>query len=600
MTNRLADTLSPYLRAHADNPVDWFPWGEAAFEEAQRRDVPLLISIGYSTCHWCHVMARESFADPATAALINEGFVAVKVDREEHPQVDGAYMAAASAFTQNLGWPLTVFATPRGRTFYAGTYWPPEARAPLPAFRDVLAAVREAWTLRRAQAEESADAVTAALASAAAATSADAPDAAGLARAAQTIAQREDTQCGGFGGAPKFPVTTTLQFLQHPLVREVAPEEAAVAGRALAAMAGSDLRDEDGGFFRYATQRDWTVPHYERMLIDNAQLLDVARDAGDTSTVRGIASFLIGVLRRATGGFGAAQDSESTIEGARSEGGYYQRPLVARADLERPAVDGKVITGWNGLAIGALARAGSALGERHWIAAAEEAASHVLSANRNSGGALVRASLDGRASGAVATAGDLALLANGLFALSLATGEVEWATAARGILDDAIAGSGGDDPILAAQGIATSPDHTDGDLPSDAAAVATAALTAWWMGAGGRYREVAATTVRALAESSLAQPFAHGTLLRVAAGLVLPPRQVVAVTASPDTALAKAARHVDAEVVAVVTTGQAGAFADEGFELFEGKHALTEQVYDCRGFVCQLPTGDPAAVLTAR
>ncbi|MEV8250623.1 DUF255 domain-containing protein [Microbacterium sp. NPDC076768] len=600
MTNRLADTLSPYLRAHADNPVDWFPWGEAAFEEAQRRDVPLLISIGYSTCHWCHVMARESFADPATAALINEGFVAVKVDREEHPQVDGAYMAAASAFTQNLGWPLTVFATPRGRTFYAGTYWPPEARAPLPAFRDVLAAVREAWKLRRAQAEESADAVTAALASAAAATSADAPDAAGLARAAQTIAQREDTQFGGFGGAPKFPVATTLQFLQHPLVREVAPEEAAVAGRALAAMAGSDLRDEDGGFFRYATQRDWTVPHYERMLIDSAQLLDVARDAGDTSTVRGIASFLIGVLPRAAGGFGAAQDSESTIEGERSEGGYYQRPLAERADLEPPAVDGKVITGWNGLAIGALARAGSALGERRWIAAAAEAASHVLSTNRNSDGALVRASLDGRASGAVATAGDLALLANGLFALSLATGEVEWATVARGVLDDAIAGSGGDDPILAAQGIATSPDHTDGDLPSDAAAVATAALTAWWMGAGDRYRDVAVTTVRALAERSLAQPFAHGTLLRVAAGLVLPPRQVVAVTASPDTALAKAVRHVDAEVVAVVTTEQAGAFADEGFELFEGKHALTEQVYDCRGFVCQLPTGDPAAVLTAR
>lgn len=600
MTNRLADTLSPYLRAHADNPVDWFPWGEAAFEEAQRRDVPLLISIGYSTCHWCHVMARESFADPATAALINEGFVAVKVDREEHPQVDGAYMAAASAFTQNLGWPLTVFATPRGRTFYAGTYWPPEARAPLPAFRDVLAAVREAWTLRRAQAEESADAVTAALASAAAATPADAPDAAGLARAAQTIVEREDTQFGGFGGAPKFPVATTLQFLQHPLVREVAPEEAAVAGRALAAMAGSDLRDEDGGFFRYATQRDWTVPHYERMLIDNAQLLDVARDAGDTSTVRGIASFLIGVLRRAAGGFGAAQDSESTIEGARSEGGYYQRPLVARADLEPPAVDGKVITGWNGLAIAALARAGSALGERSWIAAAAEASSHVLSANRNSEGALVRASLDGRPSGAGATAGDLALLANGLFALSLATGEVEWATAARGILDDAIAGSGGDDPILAAQGIATSPDHTDGDLPSDAAAVATAALTAWWMGAGDRYREVAVTTVRALAERSLAQPFAHGTLLRVAAGLALPPRQVVAVTASPDTALAKAVRNVDAEVVAVVTTEQAGAFADEGFELFEGKRALTEQVYDCRGFVCRLPTGDPAAVLTAR
>jgi len=336
MTNRLADTLSPYLRAHADNPVDWYPWGEEAFAEARRRDVPLLISIGYSTCHWCHVMARESFADPATAARINEGFVAVKVDREEHPQVDGAYMAAASAFTQNLGWPLTVFATPRGRTFFAGTYWPPEARPPMPAFRDVLTAVGEAWALRRVQAEESADAVTDALTRAAEATPSELPDVVAIATAAESIAQREDQQFGGFGGAPKFPVATTLRFLQHPLVREGAPEAGASAERALAAMTRSDLRDADGGFFRYATQRDWTVPHYERMLTDNAQLLDVARDAGEEDLVRGIVSFLTGVLQRDGGGFGAAQDSESWVEGARSEGGYYRRALPERAGLAPP------------------------------------------------------------------------------------------------------------------------------------------------------------------------------------------------------------------------------------------------------------------------
>jgi uncharacterized protein YyaL (SSP411 family) len=600
MTNRLADTLSPYLRQHAENPVDWYPWGEEAFAEAQRRDVPLLISIGYSTCHWCHVMARESFADPHTAALINEGFVAVKVDREEHPQVDGAYMAAASAFTQNLGWPLTVFTTPRGRTFYAGTYWPPEARGQMPGFREVLAAVREAWTVRREQAEESADAVTDALARAAESTPSDLPDVVAIATAAEAIAQREDRVYGGFGGAPKFPVATTLRFLQHPLVREGTPQAAASAARALAAMAGSDLRDADGGFFRYATQRDWTVPHYERMLTDNAQLLDVALDAGDEQTVRGIASFLIDVLQRDGGGIGAAQDSESTIDGVRNEGGYYLRPLAERAILEPPAVDGKVITGWNGLAIGALARAGARLGEQSWIDAAAAAADHVLRVNRDDRGVLVRASLEGRASAAVATAADLGLLADGLFALALATGQTEWAVTARGILDTALEGAGVDDPLLSAQGIATSPDHTDGDLPSDAAAVAGAALTAWWLGAGDRYREAAAATVSALAERSLEQPFAHGSLLRAAAGLAAPPRQLVVVTSARDGELAEAARGADAEVIAVVDPGQAKTFADAGFELFEGKHETVERAYDCRAFVCRLPVSEPSEVSISR
>lgn len=599
MTNRLADTLSPYLRAHADNPVDWYPWGEDAFAEAQRRDVPLLISIGYSTCHWCHVMARESFADPTTAALMNDGFVAVKVDREEHPEVDGAYMAAASAFTQNLGWPLTVFATPRGRAFYAGTYWPPEARPPMPAFRDVLAAVREAWTLRRAQAEESADAVTEALARAAASVPADLPDVDAIVAAAESIAAREDRQFGGFGGAPKFPVATTLRFLQDPLVRMHAPEAAASASRALAAMSDSALRDEDGGFFRYATRRDWSVPHYERMLTDNAQLLEVALDVGDDETARGVATFLLASLRQAEGGFGAAQDSESWIDGVRSEGGYYLRPVAERGDLEPPAVDGKIITGWNGLAIGALARAGARRGEGSWVDAAEAAAIHVLRVNRDADGTLVRASLDGAASAAVATAADLGLLADGLFALATVTGEASWAVTARGMLDDAIGGIGGD-PLLSTNGIASSPDHTDGDLPSDAAAVAAAALTAWRLGAGDRYREAATTTVRGLAARSLEQPFAHGSLLRIAAGLALPPRQVVVVTADPLGALAHAARQTDADVVAVVTADQAQVFADAGFELFEGKSALSERAYDCHAFVCRLPVSEPAALPVGR
>ena len=403
MNPRLAASASPYLRAHADNPVEWYPWGEDAFAEARRRDVPVFVSIGYSTCHWCHVMARESFQDAALAARLNQDFVAIKVDREEHPEVDGAYMAAAAAFTPHLGWPLSVFATPDGGPFFAGTYFPPVPRAGSPSFGQILDAVHEAWSTRRDAAEGTAAAIAEALADVRAGSTAaggTVPDADALAAAARTLAAREDPEHGGFWGgdpnAPKFPVATALRFLQTRTVRERAEEASVVADRALAAMASSELRDPvEGGFFRYATRRDWTVPHFERMLTDNAQLLEVAVDAGDVDTARGVAAFLLGVLRQPGGGFGAAQDSESWIDGARSEGGYYARDAAARRDLERPAVDGKVVTGWNGLAIGALARAGARLGEPEWIDGARAAAEAVLAANTGPDGLLVRASLDG-------------------------------------------------------------------------------------------------------------------------------------------------------------------------------------------------------------
>jgi uncharacterized protein YyaL (SSP411 family) len=358
-------------------------------------------------------------------------------------------------------------------------------------------------------------------------------------------------------------------------------------------MAASALRDADGGFFRYATQRDWTVPHYERMLTDNAQLLDVAARAGDETTARGIAAFLLASLRRDGGGFGAAQDSESWIDGERSEGGYYLRALPERAQLEPPAVDGKVITGWNGLAIGALARAGVAFGMTEWTDAAAAAASFVLETNLSADGQLVRMSLDGVASAAVPTLADLGLLADGLFALALATGDAEWAVTARTILDGALSDGVAADPVLAAHAVASAPDHTDGDLPSGIAALAMAALTAWRLGAGDRYRAAAEEIVQAQASRALEQPFGHGSLLGVTAGLIEPPRQVVVVTEAVDGGLATAARGLDADVVSVVLPRQAQAFADAGFELFEGKGEVAERAYDCRAFVCRLPVSEP-------
>ncbi|MEJ1088443.1 DUF255 domain-containing protein [Microbacterium sp. Mu-80] len=592
MSNRLAQTRSPYLRAHADNPVDWHPWGQEAFDEARRRDVPLLISIGYSTCHWCHVMARESFSDPATAAQLNADFVSVKIDREEHPEVDAAYMSAASAFTQSLGWPLTVFATPEGRAFYAGTYFPPTARGGMPAFRDVLNAVTDAWTQRRDEVMASSDAVAAALRDATARAPSSLPETAALRAAASAILEREDRLLGGFGGAPKFPVATTLRFLQHP----VAAGSDAVA-RALTAMSGSELRDDvDGGFFRYATQRDWTVPHYERMLTDNAQLMDVALDAGRDDIVRGIAGFLLGVLRLGSGGFGAAQDSESWIDGERSEGGYYRRDAAERASLEPPAVDGKVLTGWNGLAIGALARAGARLEEPDWVQAAAAAASDVLRTNRGERGELVRSSLDGAAADAVATTADLGLLAEGLFALALASGDAMWATRAL----DVLATEALPDPVLTAQGIPAGADESDGDLPSGTSALASAHLTAWRLGAGDAHRERAERLTAGLVGRALGQPFAFGSLLRVAAGLIEAPRQVIEVASDRTGPLAEAALAADADVVAAITPAQARAFADAGFELFDGKEATDGVVYDCRDFVCRLPVSDPAQVRRER
>lgn len=608
MTSRLDDSRSPYLRAHAGNPVAWYPWGPEAFAEAARRDVPVLVSIGYSTCHWCHVMARESFSDEAIAAQLNDGFVAIKVDREEHPDVDATYLSAAAAFTPHLGWPLTVFATPTGVPFYAGTYYPPEARPPVPAFRDVLTAVLEAWTERRDEVEGTAAAIADALRTAAHGVDGSLPTLEDLAGAARAVAAAEDPAYGGFisGGAaeaPKFPIATVLRFLQALGLAQVEPEAAALAARTVQTMAASPLRDTvEGGFFRYATRRDWSVPHYERMLTDNAQLLDASVSAGEDAVAAGIASFLIDVLQQASGGFGAAQDSESVIEGQRSEGGYYAQDAAGRARLSPPAVDGKVVTGWNGLAIGALARAGARLGEPRWIEAAARAAEDVIQNNLRADGTLVRASLDEIPSRAPAVLADYGQFASGLLALSVAAAEPAYAVAARTLVDlcvdpetHAVRAPGGGDSVLTAQGITAAGEGSDGDEPSGDAAIAGACLDLWLLGAGEEYRARASGIVASRVAEAFGRPLGYGALLAVAVGLAAAPRQIVVVSDDIDDPLARAARAATADVVAIVPVHRAAQFAGAGFSLFEGK-ALSDgrpTAYDCRAFVCRLPTTDP-------
>jgi len=666
MTNRLASAISPYLRQHAENPVNWYPWGKEAFAEAKRRDVPLFVSIGYSTCHWCHVMARESFSDEGIAAYLDQNFVAVKVDREEHPDVDASYLAAAGAFTPNLGWPLTVFVTPDGGPFFAGTYYPPVPIEGHPSFSQVLQAVTEAWTERRDGVEETARQLTEAIQAAsdmpaeqmAAANAAEGTatgegagmsagageaDADGsrtegavrlpagessgdassralgdeeLARAVRALAAHEDPQFGGLGTQAKFPVAPVVGFLAERA------DGRDLADRMLRTMASSPLRDDvEGGFFRYATQRDWSDPHYERMLYDNALLLDIyatrsTETGSGTGTetgsgtgadwareaAEGIGAFLLQVMQLPTGGFASAQDSESDVDGQRVEGGYYSLDAAERASQSAPALDEKVLTGWNGLAIGALARAGRLLGHPEWIESARWAADYLLENHVQLNGKLVRASVAEQKSDAAASLEDYGMLAGGLLELGIATGQTVYFISARWLVDatlpadvdDPFVLPEGGDPLLGAHGLAVAGDPSEGAYPSGPTSIAQACWRLYELGAGERYRQAAERTVRRVAPLALANPVSFGATLALAERLRRPLVQLVVVV--PDAA-ADASPFLDA--LATMPTSLSMAVRQSaaielgliGLELFAGRTALESRAtaYLCQDFVCRLP-----------
>jgi uncharacterized protein YyaL (SSP411 family) len=461
MPNRLASATSPYLQQHAGNPVDWFEWGEEAFAEARRRDVPLLISIGYAACHWCHVMAHESFEDPGTAAYLNEHFVAVKVDREERPDVDAVYMEATQAMTGSGGWPMTVFATPDGDPFSCGTYFPPRPLHGMPSFGQVLGAMHDAWTARRDDVDTSAVAVREALAGRepwAAPPDAGPRDQAAGGRVLRVLADTYDAARGGFGGAPKFPPSMVLEWLlRHgaDAARPGAPQAMAMAAGTLDAMARGGMYDQlGGGFARYSVDAAWVVPHFEKMLCDNALLLRVYahwwRATGSPLARRVVeetAGWLLRELRTDEGGFASSLDADSpgpdggAREGAFSawtlrelidflgpddgpwaatmwgvtETGTFEhgssvlqlradprpddadryasarsRLVAARASRARPARDDKVVAAWNGLAVAALADAGDLSGRPDWVEAAAAAADLLLSVHVRRDGPVLR------------------------------------------------------------------------------------------------------------------------------------------------------------------------------------------------------------------
>ncbi|NDZ69924.1 thioredoxin domain-containing protein, partial [Streptomyces sp. SID10362] len=499
--NRLAAVTSPYLLQHADNPVDWWPWGPEAFEEAKRRDVPVLLSVGYSACHWCHVMAHESFEDGPTAEYLNSHFVSVKVDREERPDVDAVYMEAVQAATGQGGWPMTVFLTPDAEPFYFGTYFPPEPRHGMPSFRQVLQGVQQAWAERRDEVSEVAGKIVRDLAGREISYGdARAPGEEQLGQALLGLTREYDAERGGFGGAPKFPPSMAIEFLLRHHARTGAEGALQMAADTCERMARGGIYDQlGGGFARYSVDREWVVPHFEKMLYDNALLCRVYAHlwrATGSDLARRVAletaDFMVRELRTAEGGFASALDADSDDgTGRHVEGAYYvwtpaqltevlgaedaelaaqyfgvteegtfehgasvlqlpqqegvfdaariasvrERLLAARDGRPAPGRDDKVVAAWNGLAIAALAETGAYFERPDLVEAAVAAADLLVRLHLDEQVRLSRTSKDGRPGANAGVLEDYADVAEGFLALASVTGEGVWLDFAGFLLD---------------------------------------------------------------------------------------------------------------------------------------------------------------------
>ncbi|KHL02244.1 thioredoxin domain-containing protein [Sinomonas humi] len=691
MANRLAGSPSAYLRQHAANPVDWQPYGDEAFSEAKRRDVPVFISIGYAACHWCHVMAHESFEDRATAEALNQRFVSIKVDREERPDVDAVYMAACQAMSGQGGWPLSIFALPDGRAFYAGTYFPPLPYPGRPSFRQILDAVWEAWTERREAVEQQAAALAEGLGGVFSAHLLDVEAPAGavepqaLDAAVAGLIRTEDPEHGGFGGAPKFPPSPVLEFLiRHASATSSSGGSAeaarALAGRALAGMCRSALFDAlGGGFARYSVTADWSLPHYEKMLYDNAQLLRVLahwvwlggsdefprEEAHEAAALT--ADWLIRELGLPEGGFASSLDADSERDGRSVEGGYYvwtrrelaeavgrehadaavrlasvfglpigehsdhgaplhpgraldvgERELLerhratllaARARRTPPGRDDKVVAGWNGLAVAALADAAWAL-ERPELLDGARRAAELLATVHWDGERLLRVSHAGSAAGIEGLLGDYAGCAEGAFSLYGATGEERWYAWAEELLevaarrfvadgllsDEAVASGEASAGVRIALAGARTLDPHDNETPSGASLLAGALLAHAAYSGSAQHRALASSILAGLPRVLAQGPRAAGWLLAVAEAAFAGPVEI-AVVGRPD----GNRRHLVAAALAAPSPGRVVAVgdheaADERIPLLAGRPGGPDGAplaYVCRDFACRLPVSTP-------
>jgi uncharacterized protein YyaL (SSP411 family) len=623
--NRLAQETSPYLLQHADNPVDWYPWSDEAFAKARADDKPVLLSVGYAACHWCHVMEHESFEDDETAALMNERFVSIKVDREERPDVDSLYMDAVVALTGHGGWPMTVFLTPAGEPFLGGTYYPPEPRHGLPSFRQVLTAVSNAYRDRPGDiTRQAATVVEAVRHSAQLAPSTDPLTESMLVEATRALARQFDREWGGWGGAPKFPQASTLEFLLRMHLR--GDEDALpMVTSTLDAMAAGGMYDlVGGGFHRYSVDREWLVPHFEKMLYDNALLAAtyvhawaVTGEERYRRVTEETLDYMLRELLLPEGGFASAQDADtdgvegltftwtpeegvreellkpfedgrSVIRGALDDD-ERTRLFQVREQRPKPLRDDKAIASWNGLALAALAEAGRRFDRSDYLDAARALGDFLLGA-LSTEGRLHRTYRVGEAKG-TGYLEDYADVAHGLLELHVATGDLRWLREAHRLArlavelfaDDARGGfflSPADGEVL----VARKKDLEDHPTPSGNSMLAYVLLRLARIYGDDELETRAVGVFRLVHGAATRVPSAFGHALTALELHFSPPREL-AIVGRVDSSVARAALEPfqPDTVVAVGPADDIPLLAGKG--LVDGNPA----VYVCENFACQAP-----------
>jgi len=623
--NRLAAESSPYLLQHADNPVDWYPWGEEALARAREEDKPILLSIGYAACHWCHVMEHESFEDEATAALMNGHFVCIKVDREERPDLDSVYMDAVVSLTGHGGWPMTVFLTPNGEPFFGGTYFPPEPRHGLPSLKQLLEAVAAAWRDRRVDIERDAGAIAEGLRRAVE-PSREPLTSTLLTDAVRALRREFDAAWGGFGRAPKFPPASVLEFLLRR-------GELEMSTKTLDSMALGGMYDlVGGGFHRYSVDREWLVPHFEKMLYDNALLVPaylhgwlVTRTERYREVVEETLEYMLRELRLPEGGFSSAQDADTDgVEGLTytwTEDDDVPRELlhpfehgrfIIRGELDaetrarlleererrpKPLRDDKAISSWNGLALAAFAEAGRRLDRDDLVEAASACAEFLLGPLSSSDGRLFRTWRAGQAKHA-GVLEDYADVANGLYELHVATGELRWLEEARRLLLLAVELFGDEQrggffltPVDGERLVSRKKDFDDHPTPSGNSMLAYVLLRLARLWGDPDLERHAVGVFRLVARLLPQAPSAFGHALCALDLHFSPPREI-AVIGPTDAEVARAAL-APFEPNAVIAFGPS-----EEVPLLQGKGFVDGHpaVYVCENFACQAPVVEAAAL----